>query len=76
MATCGLRLFRAGEDAPFARLHADFFAREGKRGGAWMNVCRSPSRAGAQAQIPMAYLVTNFAPPAPGKPACSSTATW
>jgi len=61
-------LFRAGEDAPFARLHADFFAREGKRGGAWMNVCRSPSRAGAQAQIPMAYLVTNFAPPAPGQP--------
>ncbi|GHC82541.1 M3 family metallopeptidase [Novosphingobium pokkalii] len=62
-------LFRPGADAPFACLYADFFAREGKRGGAWMNVCRSPSRAADQAQMPIAYLVTNFAKPAPGKPA-------
>ncbi|PTR11859.1 MULTISPECIES: M3 family metallopeptidase [unclassified Novosphingobium] len=62
-------LFRAGADAPFARLYADFFAREGKRGGAWMNVCRSPSRAADGAQMPVAYLITNFAQAAPGKPA-------
>lgn len=62
-------LFRAGADAPFARLYADFFAREGKRGGAWMNVCRSPSRAADGGQMPVAYLITNFAQAAPGKPA-------
>ncbi|UYY79486.1 M3 family metallopeptidase [Sphingomonas sp. R1] len=53
----------AGAD-PIAALFADMFARDGKRGGAWMNTCRAYQDGGAI--WPIAYLVTNFAPPAPG----------
>jgi len=52
---------------PIAALYTDFFAREGKRGGAWMDVCRP--RADGGAVWPVAYLVTNFPPVAPGQTA-------
>lgn len=57
---------RGGEAAerPLAALFADMFARDGKRGGAWMNTCRAYQDGGAI--WPVAYLVTNFSPPAPG----------
>jgi oligopeptidase A len=48
-----------------AGVYFDHFAREGKRGGAWMDVCRSRLLDG---QIPVAYLTCNFPPPAEGRP--------
>lgn len=53
-------------------VYMDLYAREGKRGGAWMNDYRGRRRclAGEQAgqiQIPMAYLVCNFTPPVANK---------
>ncbi|WP_107860687.1 M3 family metallopeptidase [Neisseria weaveri] len=53
-------------------VYLDLFAREGKRGGAWMNDYRgrrrfiSGNRIG-QTQTPVAYLVCNFTPPVNGK---------
>ncbi|GIX39206.1 MAG: oligopeptidase A [Silanimonas sp.] len=49
-----------------AGVYFDHYAREGKRGGAWMDVCRS--RFAATGQIPVAYLTCNAAPPAEGRP--------
>lgn len=57
-----------------ARFYFDLFTREGKQGGAWMADCRSRrvlSRNGVavEKQIPVAYLVCNFAPPSGDTPA-------
>ncbi|WP_334132162.1 M3 family metallopeptidase, partial [Silanimonas lenta] len=49
-----------------AGVYFDHYAREGKRGGAWMDVCRS--RFAPTGQIPVAYLTCNAAPPAEGRP--------
>ena len=51
-------------------LYMDLFSREGKRGGAWMDVVL-PQRVlpdGAR-QLPIAYLICNFTKPAGGKEA-------
>ena len=58
-------LHHPGSEQPVAALYADFFAREGKRGGAWMDVCRPRAESGAV--WPVAYLVCNFSPAAPGQ---------
>ncbi|MCK7593504.1 M3 family metallopeptidase [Pseudomarimonas salicorniae] len=51
-----------------AGFYVDHYARAGKRGGAWMDVCRS--RFADQAlQPPVAYLTCNFPPPVDGRPA-------
>ena len=50
----------------FAGAYVDLYARSGKRGGAWMDVCRSRFGAG---QLPVAFLTCNFAPPTEGRPA-------
>ncbi|WP_037588217.1 M3 family metallopeptidase [Stenoxybacter acetivorans] len=55
-------------------VYMDLYAREGKRGGAWMNDYRGRRRfvGGARAgqlQTPIAYLVCNFTPPVNSKPA-------
>jgi oligopeptidase A len=52
-----------------AGAYVDLYARSGKRGGAWMDVCRSRFRAGGRARLPVAYLTCNFAPPLEGQPA-------
>ena len=57
-------LHRPDSEQPVAALYTDVFAREGKRGGAWMDVCRPRGQGGAV--WPVAYLVTNFPPVAPG----------
>ena len=49
-----------------AGVYFDHYAREGKRGGAWMDVCRT--RLGLTGQIPVAYLTCNAAPPVEGRP--------
>ena len=51
-----------------AEFYLDMFARENKRGGAWMNDCRVRRISQADAnkgelQLPVAYLTCNFTPP-------------
>ncbi|MBW4332161.1 M3 family metallopeptidase [Stakelama sp. CBK3Z-3] len=45
-----------------AGLYVDLHAREGKRGGAWMDQARSRLADGNAVGLPVAYLVCNFAP--------------
>ncbi len=53
-----------------ARCYLDLYARNGKRGGAWMDHCRSRRlRADASLQLPVAFLVCNFTPPTESLPA-------
>ena len=52
-----------------AGLYLDLYARGGKRGGAWMDVCRARFRDGAHMQMPLAFLTCNFAPPTAQAPA-------
>ena len=48
----------------------DLYARQQKRGGAWMDECRNRQiKANGELQLPVAYLVCNFAPPLGDKPA-------
>ncbi len=51
-----------------AGVYLDHFTRAGKRGGAWMDVCRTPLLDGANSRRPIAFLTCNFAPPGDGKP--------
>lgn len=51
-----------------AGLYMDLFARQGKRGGAWMGVCQSRRLRPDGTQLPVAYLNCNFPPPADGHP--------
>jgi oligopeptidase A len=52
----------------FAGCYVDLYARSGKRGGAWMDVCSSRLRKGASLQLPIAFLTCNFAPPTGSTP--------
>jgi peptidyl-dipeptidase Dcp len=47
---------------------ADFFPREGKRGGAWMTSFRDERKEGGQRIIPHISIVCNFTPSTPEKP--------
>ncbi|WP_257265177.1 oligopeptidase A [Endozoicomonas sp. ONNA2] len=51
------------------RFYLDLYAREHKRGGAWMDVCRSRWQQDDKLQLPVAYLTCNFTPPVGDKPA-------
>ncbi len=53
----------------FAGAYVDLYARSGKRGGAWMDVCRARFDDAGATQLPVAFLTCNFAPPTEGKPA-------
>ncbi|WP_323120642.1 M3 family metallopeptidase [Burkholderia alba] len=54
-----------------AQFYLDLYAREGKRGGAWMDDARSRAKRGnGSVQTPVAYLTCNFSAPVGGKPAC------
>ncbi len=53
----------------FAGIYLDLYARQNKRSGAWMDVCQSRFDDAQMHQIPIAFLVCNFAPPTEGKPA-------
>jgi oligopeptidase A len=72
-----VRFYRV-EDASgrlLGQFYLDLYAREGKRGGAWMDDCRNRrvGTAGAQTppavQTPLVYLVCNFGKGVDGKPA-------
>jgi oligopeptidase A len=49
--------------------YLDLFARENKRGGAWMDECVVRRRLRSGVQAPVAYLTCNFTPPVTGRPA-------
>lgn len=51
-----------------AGFYTDLHARAGKRGGAWMDVCRARFHDG-ELHRPVAFLTCNFAPPVDGRPA-------
>ena len=51
-----------------AGVYLDHFTRSGKRGGAWMDVCRAPLLEGSSRRKPVAFLTCNFSPPSDGKP--------
>lgn len=61
------KVMRDGEQ--IASFYLDLFAREHKRGGAWMDVCRSRISNSKVKQLPVAYLVCNFTAPVGDKPA-------
>jgi len=50
------------------RLYLDLYARQGKRGGAWMDECVNRFRQGEQLQTPVAYLTCNFGAPVADAP--------
>ena len=54
---------------PVGSFYLDPYARPHKRSGAWMDECVGRKRLPSGAALPVAYLVCNFLPPAPGKPA-------
>ncbi|GET27260.1 M3 family metallopeptidase [Prolixibacter sp. NT017] len=49
-------------------LYLDFFPREGKRGGAWMNDFRAQSNINGKMERPIITVVTNFTKPTETKP--------
>jgi oligopeptidase A len=51
------------------QFYMDLYARDTKRGGAWMDEARSRKRIANGIQKPIAYLNCNFARPVAGKPA-------
>ena len=50
-------------------LFMDLYARQQKRGGAWMDDCVVRRKPLTGLQRPVAYLICNFAPPVDGRPA-------
>jgi len=51
------------------RFYLDLYARENKRGGAWMDECISRRATAEGVQLPVAYLTGNFTPPIGSDPA-------
>ena len=64
------RYFEISKDGnKIAAFYLDLFAREGKRGGAWMDDCRVRRQTESGLQLPVAFLVCNFNGPVGDKPA-------
>ncbi len=51
-----------------ASFYLDLFAREHKRGGAWMADCRVRRKTASGVQLPVAFLTCNFTPPVDDAP--------
>jgi len=66
-----VRFFQINDEAGQLRgqFYLDLFAREKKRGGAWMDDCVGRKKTAAGIQIPVAYLTCNFTPPTGDDPA-------
>ncbi|KAF1720729.1 M3 family metallopeptidase [Pseudoxanthomonas wuyuanensis] len=60
------------EGALVGQFYLDLYAREGKRGGAWMDDCRNRRDKADGVQTPLVYLVCNFGRGVDGKPATFS----
>lgn len=64
-----VELYRVEKDGEvIARFYFDIYARENKRGGAWMDECRVRRINNGKLQLPVAYLVCNFTAPIGDKP--------
>ena len=50
-------------EGPIAFFYLDLYARQGKRGGAWMDECLVRWSSAQGEQLPVAYLTCNFTPP-------------
>jgi oligopeptidase A len=61
-----------GDGTLVGQFYLDLYAREGKRGGAWMDDCRNRRDTTRGAQTPIVYLVCNFGKGMDGKPATFS----
>jgi oligopeptidase A len=57
------------EGAPLGQFYLDLYARENKRGGAWMDECINRHRIDGKTQLPVAYLTCNLTPPLGDEPA-------
>ena len=69
-----VRFYRISEKdgTVIGRFYVDLYARETKRGGAWMDEAITRRLVGATVQTPVAYLNCNFPSPAGDKPATFS----
>ena len=54
---------------PVGSFYLDAYARPNKRSGAWMDECVGRKRLDSGSALPVAYLVCNFLPPSPSRPA-------
>lgn len=59
---------RDANGASLASFFLDPFARQKKRGGAWMDTCTNRLISASRRQLPTAHLVCNFTPPVSGRP--------
>ena len=64
-----VRVFEVGDSdgKPLALWYCDYFKRDNKNGGAWMDVLITPSK--LLGTLPVVFNVANFTKPAPGDPA-------
>lgn len=60
---------RDPDGGPRAGFYLDLYARQNKRGGAWMDVCRTRRRGENGIELPVAYMTCNSTPPVGDKPA-------
>ena len=61
-----------GDGRLVGQFYLDLYAREGKRGGAWMDDCRNRRDTARGTQTPLVYLVCNFGKGVDGRPATFS----
>lgn len=57
------------QNKPIAYFYLDLYARNNKRGGAWMDECITRRKTANGVELPVAFLTCNFSPPVGGKPA-------
>jgi len=58
-----------GSGSRVGQFYLDLYARDDKRGGAWMDDAINRRRLGKRVQTPVAFLTCNFSAPVGGKPA-------
>ena len=57
------------DDTTIGHFYLDLYARENKRGGAWMDECVNRYRIDGKTQLPVAFLTCNLTPPIGDEPA-------